>query len=444
MLTAIYFIVLIATCLLVLYVKYNNCYVFLLSPVFMALIPFMATFILYSTGDDFLKEKTITILSCYAIIFVCSAIASPYVYYKLRYNTTLESVSSENGIVKATTLLLLFQVLALFSAYFTLMKAISFATEGTVLYAMYGDNAPFAIKLRGVMSNENYGIPLWVKVLSQFKYINYIAPLFCMTLIKRSRKYKWIWVMSSIMSCCYPIFFLERSGILRIIALNIIFWLYWFRPRFKAVAFRIATVIFPLLLIFNAVLLLRAQADAGGGNAYTYFVGSIAGFDAFVSGTSGHVDSLNYNEIYVAPGGYKFGTAPIGQETLTELFMFVNKYLDLKYNYQQNQEYIYAPIFTNVYTALRSYYQDYHLFSIPILFMTGIIINLIFVKCMNSRSVWSGYIVAYLGYVCLYSIIANNFLTRDIIITYTLMYLIAHVTKTKNYMFRTNTLAKGK
>jgi oligosaccharide repeat unit polymerase len=402
----------------------------------------MATFILYTGGDDFLRPKTVFIISCYVAAFFCSAMVLPYVDCYIKSDPASESSYRSRNIAKVSVALVLFQLIAIFSAYMTVMRAIQFATQETILYASYGDNM-FASKLRGVMANENYGIPVWVKILSQFKYINYIAPLFFMTLIKVSRKYKLLWILSTTLSCCYPIFFMERSGVLRIISMNIFFWLYWYRPKLKVVAVRIVIVAILLIPIFNAVLLLRDQADSGGGNIYTYFVGSLAGLDAFVSGTSGIVDSLNYNTIYVVPGGYKLGNAPVGQETLTEFFTLANKYLGWNYNIQTNQEYIYAPVCTNVYTAIRSFYQDYHMFSIPIFFIVGVSINLVFLRCMNGRSVWSGFLVAYLGYVSFYSIIANNFLIRDIVVTYILVYITTYFTSTNNYMFSNNSQSKA-
>ncbi|KAB0671378.1 oligosaccharide repeat unit polymerase [Oryzomonas sagensis] len=434
MLITLFFISLLSVLIFLLYVKEKIIYYTLLSPVFCCLISFLIVFIMYPFGMDFLRIKTILILLSFLFAFFCSEAFVPNISNVKNKDHKTQHIVKSKDINKLSMLLILMQLIALFSAYLTLMKAINFAKYDTVLYASTSITSSQAI-IRGVMSNEDYGIPIWLKIISQFKYINYIAPLFFMVLSHKSTKNKFIWFFSTILACCYSVFFLERSGIFRIIVLNSMFWYYWYKPSIKTVGLKMFSAIVVLVPVFNLILLLRGQADSGGGNIYTYFVGALAGLDSFVSGNTGIVDSLSFNEIYVTAGGYSFGDAPIGQETLTELFKFVNNILQLGYTIQTNQEYIYSPIQTNVYTAIRAFYQDYGFLGIPFVFILGIVTNYIHRYCMNNKTIWSGYIIAYLCYVAIYSVIAYNFLIRDILVPYIILLILTHYTKSKKFIF---------
>lgn len=394
--------------------KLNLRYEIYFSPAFAFCIGWLFSFALYISREDFLKLDTIINLIIFILSFVLPGL---FLILRKRLLTGARQISKikfDDFKIKPIALTLLgAQMCALFAGIIYLYAATQYAG-----YSALTDLGDFSSVVRGVMATQTYHVPVFAQFLGQLKYVNYIAPIAFLALWMSRRASGVLFFLSLFLGIFYSIVALERSGILRLLIINCFVYLYLSENKIKALRNGVifASMVFvPLVFI---VPTLRGQGDEGGDRVYEYVVGALGGLDAFIMGTSGSVDVLEDQPVLVTSNGYSFGDAPIGLETATELYRLCNAVGVCHVKIPNGKEYIYDPIMTNVYTGVRSFYQDFGPIGMPIaVAIFSIFLHILFLRFLSGTGIFGLYGMAYLAYVSCFLILTNNFLLRDLIFT---------------------------
>lgn len=376
--------------------------VFLLSPPSVFAFAWAASAVIYCFGDDFLREGTIVALMTFYLSFIAGAS-----YVMLRFGTSMKTGRPcERETKRFARVLILCQLLAAAAAAAHLYYAWQQAGAGATI-----------TQVRGVLANQTINSPLVFRVLGQLRYLNYVAPLAILTM-RRSRV---VLVLSVLLACAYPMLDMERSGVMRIGLL--LAFAYLFTARSWASIAKMAAVGIVLGgVLVVAIPIIRGQPE--GANAYQYVAGAWGGFDDFVSGTdlASSISTLDGTGGYVTHDPYKFGNAPPFQMTATDLYAACHAIGLCKAPVVPGTEYVNDPLFTNIYTMARSFYQDFGLIGSAIataFFSAGLTFMYLF---GFGRGAFGLYVSAYTAYVCVMSVLTNNFLMRDIVLTAALYY----------------------
>ena len=376
--------------------------VFLLSPPSVFAFAWAASSVVYCFGDDFLREKTIIALMTFYLSFIAGSS-----YVMLRFGTGAKTGRPNEGETKRfARVLILCQLLAAVAAAAHLYYAWQQAGAGATI-----------TQVRGVLANQTIETPIAFRFLGQLRYLNYVAPLAILSM----RRSRFVLVLSVLLACAYPILDMERSGVMRIGLL--LAFAYVFSARSWASIAKMAVVGAVLGgVLVVAIPIIRGQPE--GANAYQYVAGAWAGFDDFVAGTdmASTISTLDGTGGYVTYQPYQFGNAPMFMMTATDLYGACHAIGLCSAVYVPGTEYVNDPWVTNIYTMARSFYQDFGLLGSAIataLFSAGLTLMYLY---GFGRGAFGLYVSAYTAYVCIMSVLANNFLMRDIVLTAALYY----------------------
>lgn len=410
---------------------------FLLSPLGAFVAAWAASGMIYLTGDDFIREETAWALFGFYMAFVVpSGMLLLAALRRVAISPLQFSVESRaaKGIVRA---LLVMQLLALVSAFAYLVSAMEFGGMGF-------DSWPDTEKLRGLMATQKYDVPVAFRLLSQLRYVNYLAPVAMIVMAHRMCVRRSAVSISILLACMYPICFLERSGLMRILVVSLFSYLFVYEIK-VAKLFRMGLVVSLLVAFFVvAIPMLRGQGGQGGENLYIYVAGAWSGFDNFVAGSgSGQVVTLEEGqESYITPSGYSIdrSNSPVMVNLMTEAYRLCNAASICDVNLSNFGEYVYVPIFTNIYTAARSFYQDLGpVGMIPGVALVSVLLTLWHLKALRKPSVISIYTASYLAYVCVMSVLSDVFLLRDLIVPMVVAFFLVHAFGARELWFGRST-----
>ncbi|WP_423198157.1 MULTISPECIES: O-antigen polymerase [unclassified Cupriavidus] len=396
---------------------------FLLSPVIVFAVAWGASALIYGSGQDFIRDDTAYSLLGFYLAFV---IPGAWMMYARSWETIgRPPVVIEPHVARRLVVILLtMQALAAVSAVTYLLSAMNYAD-------MPFDSVPPMSALRGVLATQKYEVPLPFRLLSQFRYGNYFAPIAMMVLFRDGHIRKWAVIASITLACLYPLCFLERSGLMRVLILALFAYLFVFEIR-VAKLLRLGALLAVLVTAFVVLVpILRGQGDEGGGNLYNYVAGAWSGFDNFVSGSgSGQVVVLENQDIFVRPGGYDFvhSDSPALVSIMTEAYRLCNAVNICQQKLANFGEYVYDPIYTNIYTAARSFYQDLgFLGMIPAVAFVSMIFHFLYLSTMRNASVAATYTAAYIAFTCVMSVLSDTFLLRDMVFPLIIIYALAKI-----------------
>ena len=409
--------------------KFDLLEVICFSPAFVFCTAWFLSFSLYLTGDHFLGIETALNLSLFILAFVFPGLVLILIRNARGGIRKEWLMTVSNFKIKPIAIaLFICQSGALISAWFYLNSAIQHIGGGGV------DDLVFsAAAIRGVMATEQYDVPLFIRLLGQLKYVNYIAPVAFLALWIVRREGGWLFVLSIFLGMMSSVILLERSGVLRLLVINVVVYIYLSTDRFRSLRNGCAILLLIFIPLVFIVPALRGQGDEGGDNIYGYVVGGLAGINAFIEGTSGSVDILEEQPIYVTTSGYKFGDAPIGLETATEIYRLCNALHVCDIPIPNGKEYIYSPIMTNIYTGLRSFYQDFGPLGMPLgVVCFSLFIHFLYLRFVSGSGVFGLFGIGYLAYVSSFMILTNNFLFRDLIFTAVLCLVIPGLGRNKS------------
>lgn len=387
---------------------------FLLSPFSVFVFAWAASAALYLTGNDFLRARTVVALALFYAAFVGGA-----GYIVVMFSRTLKanretSAPLHPGVVRS---ILCLQALALVAAvahlYFAFVQA-----GGTLDLTA----------VRGVLATQSIETPAIFGLLGQLRYIDYIAPIAIYAAMRVGAASRQTLLLSIALACLYPLCGLERSGILRIAMLLVFAYVYYSVDSLqRLLKFGFVSVL-TLAPVVIAVPLLRGQPE--GINPYNYVTGAWSGLDNFVSGSGLHqvVVLDKGQEIYLKPDGYELqdSTSPPLSQSMTELYRVCNTLKLCDVPLWLPNEYVYSPIFTNIYTLLRTFYQDFGSIGTPVAtFLFAAFLTMGYVACVGRGGAFQVYVAAYTAYICAMSVLSDLFLMRDILFTGILVYVIA-------------------
>ncbi|HAL39240.1 MAG TPA: hypothetical protein DCP03_14505 [Polaromonas sp.] len=405
------------------------------SPLYFFSLAWCLSLLIYQFGDDFLRGRTIISMAVFyfsfcipAFIFLMKAGTS------LTIRQLIEPLKMEGFEYRRLVLLLIgLQLLSVCIALTYLYYAISFSGFS---FSDLLDQPGSLATVRGILANEDYNVPLILKLTSQVKYVNYFAPIIITTISVYSllsRKYIGVSIALAIL---YSICFLERSGIIRTILVFGVFYSLYFVNNRKKLLQLIASGMILVVIATVTVPYLRGQADEGGGNLYDYVVGGLGGLDAFISGYNGEISILETQQIYITEAGFQFGDAPVGFETMTELYRICNALFQCGFEIPNNKEYIYSPIMTNIYTAIRAFYQDYGAFGAPLIIaVIGIFVSWRYLLNIQRGGIWTAYFNSYLAYLATFSVLTYNFSLREIILVWMIMTILSFIFRSRPLFF---------
>lgn len=398
--------------------------IFLLSPVVVFSCAWAASSLIYLAGEDFLREETLYVLLAFWLSFVVPgvwlvsatgghiAIARP------------ELLMDERRGRRIATVLIAMQVLAAISALSYLISAMAFA-------GMPLDALPNMSALRGVLATQKYDVPLPFRLLSQLRYVNYIAPVAMLALFRAGHISRAKVAASIVLAFLYPLCFLERSGLMRILILAFYAYLFMFEIR-VAKLLRLGSWLVVLVAILVVLMpIIRGQGEEGGGNLYNYVAGAWSGIDNFVSGSgSNPVVVLEDQEVYVQPGGYdiNMSDSPPMVNLMTEAYRICNAagLCDVKLG--NFGEYVYEPVYTNVYTAARSFYQDLGMLGmIPAVIAVSLLSAILYLWAVRNGAVVAVYAAGYVAYTCVMSVLSDTFLLRDLAFPLVFIFLLTRL-----------------
>jgi oligosaccharide repeat unit polymerase len=395
------------------------------SPVYLFSLAWTISLLIYQQGDDFLQDRTIVAILVFYLAF---CIPGFLLLLRMGASAAIAPIAFPSDIQNLKyqwlfRFLILSQVISVATALSYLYFAVDFAGLGVLDLIQQPSNVSI---VRGVLATENYNVPISVKLVSQLKYVNYFSPMIIMLMSSAKLVSKKYAVLSITLAIFYSICFLERSGIIRtMLTFGIFYSIYYVKNRSRFIQMIICGV---LAVSFATLLVpyLRGQGDEGGTSLYNYVSGGLSGLDAFVSGYPGEVVTLESQDVYVTPGGYRFNMAPVGFETFTELFKLCNSFFGCEYKIANNKEYVYFPIMTNIYTGVRAFYQDYgqigSSFAVAFLSVFG---TVAYLAGLRRGGVWSAYFNSYLGYLALFSVLTYNLAIREIVLVTSLMLVLS-------------------
>lgn len=272
--------------------------------------------------------------------------------------------------------------------------------------------------IRGVLATKHIQEPVLVGLLGQLRYINYVAPIAFYAAFRSGMTTRRALIASAALACLYPLCYLERSGILRIGMLLIFAHVYYSVDSFRRVLRFGAVAVLIFVPVVVAVPLLRGQAE--GINAYNYVSGAWSGFDNFVAGSLGPVVVLEKQNVYVEPGGYHLteSAAPPLSLSIADMYRICDALKLCQVKQSNFFEYVYEPIYTNIYTLARTFFQDFGMFGAPIaVALFGAMLTLAYLWGISRSGAFPTYVAAYTAYVCAMSVLSDNFLMRDIVLT---------------------------
>jgi oligosaccharide repeat unit polymerase len=290
-------------------------------------------------------------------------------------------------------------------------------------------------EVRGALATQAISVPIFVRLLGQLRYVNYFAPLAVFAMVKMGYTRKRTLALSLLLACLYPVCYLERSGIMRIVLLGAFAYVYFSVNSFGKLA-KLAGILGAIMIPLVVVIpVLRGQAE--GADAYNYVVGAWSGFDNFVSGSGmGAVAVLEDQNVYVKQQGYEAGEAPLFLQSATELYRICNAISACSVRLSNFFEYVYTPVYTNIYTLARTYYQDFGPVGAPIgTALFAAFLAFIYVVCVSGGGVFHVYVAAYIAYICAMSVLSDNFLMRDIVFTGIFIYFLAWFFGSRSFWF---------
>lgn len=374
---------------------------FLLSPTSVFAFAWAASAFVYCFGDDFLRPDTINALLTIYLSFI---LGSSWIMWTVgrRLRITAPSESEPGSFV---LLVLVLQVLA------------AVAAGAHLYYAWVQSGYAGITAVRGVLANQAVDSPILFRVLGQLRYINYVAPIAMFSMGRR----KGVIALSIFLACLYPLFGMERSGLMRI-GLLLAFSYLFVRVKSLDDLVKMGLVCLGFAVPLVVVIpIMRGQAE--GANPYMYVAGAWSGFDNFVSGSGiGLVSVLDDSKSYITRNGFEEGSAPLGMLTATDIYRACLA-VDLCHEpVSLGTEYIYKPVFTNTYTIARSFYQDWGPLGSAIMAATFGAALAFFYLYGFGRGAFGLYLSAYTAYTCIMSVLANTFLIRDVVITAAMHY----------------------
>jgi oligosaccharide repeat unit polymerase len=386
---------------------------FLLSPLCVFVFAWAVSAALYLTGDDFLRPRTVVALTLFYVAFLTGAGC-----VLIMLSRTLKANVQRNGPHRPGVIrsLLGLQALALVAAASHLYFAIVQAGGTLDLTAV-----------RGVIATQTIDAPAALALLGQLRYVNYIAPIAIYSAMRAGAASRQTLVLSIALACLYPLFGLERSGILRIAMLLAFAYVYYsVNSLDRLLRFGVGSALL-LVPVVIAVPLLRGQPE--GINPYSYVTGAWSGLDNFVSGTGLHqvVVLEKGQEVYLKPDGFDLreSLSPPLSQSMTELYRICNALKLCHVPLWLPNEYVYTPVFTNIYTLARTFYQDFGMIGAPIAtFIFAAFLTMVYAACVGNGGAFAVYVAAYTAYVCAMSVLSDLFLMRDIIFTGAFVYAI--------------------
>jgi oligosaccharide repeat unit polymerase len=375
----------------------------------------------YLTGPDFLRARTVAALLVFYFAFV---LASGYVLVTFSRRLRIKAIEPPPQRPEFLLVLLLLQGLALVASAAHLYYAfLHVGTDATLT------------EVRGALATQTINIPIFIRLLGQLRYINYFAPLAIFAMVTLGYARKRTLALSLLLACLYPVCYLERSGIMRIVLLGAFAYVYFSVNSFGKLL-KLASILGAIMIPLVVVIpVMRGQAE--GADAYNYVVGAWSGFDNFVSGSGmGAVAVLEDQNVYVKQQGYEAGEAPPFLQSATELYRICNAISACSVRLSNFFEYVYAPVYTNIYTLARTYYQDFGPVGAPIgTALFAAFLAFIYVMSVSGGGVFHVYVGAYVAYICAMSVLSDNFLMRDIVFTGVFIYFLAWFFGSRTFWF---------
>jgi oligosaccharide repeat unit polymerase len=394
---------------------------FLLSPVSVFVFAWGASATVYLTGNDFLQARTVLALLAFYFSFV---LASGYLLVRFSRHLRIGKNPPATGGKRFISALLTMQGLAFVAAAAHLYYAFAHAGAGADL-----------TEVRGVLATQAFDVPMVIKLLGQLRYVNYFAPLAVFAAYQAGQVRRRAIFFSFALACLYPLCYIERSGVLRMVMLVLFAYLYFAVNSSRQLVKMGMIAALAVIPIVIAIPVLRGQAE--GANAYNYVAGAWSGFDNFVSGSGdGQVVVLENQNIYVRPHGYRLGDAPPFTQSMTEFYRVCDAVGLCHMDLPNFLEYVFEPVYTNIYTLARTFYQDFGPVGAP--FATALFaafLTLSYVMCISRGGVFQIYAAAYIAYVCVMSVLSDTFLLRDIVFTAVFVYLITRVFGSHDFWF---------
>jgi len=332
-----------------------------------------------------------------------------------------------------------------FARALLLLQFLAFVAAGAHLYFAFkhvGVGATLT-EVRGALATQSIEVPVAIRLLGQLRYVNYFAPLALYAMYKTNGARLRTVVLSFVFACVYPICYLERSGIMRMFMLIVFAYLYFSVNSLRKVFTLSAVSLGVLIPLVVVVPILRGQAESA--NAYVYIAGAWSGFDNFVSGSGTHpVVVLEDQDIYVKSGGYEAGDAPPLSLTMTELYRACNAITACNVRLSNFFEYVYTPVYTNIYTLARTFYQDFGPWGAPVATAAfAAFLAFLYMFCISGGGVFHLYVAAYIAYVCAMSVLSDNFLMRDIVFTGIFAYALAWCFGGRTFWFGRKAVSAG-
>ncbi|WP_019451227.1 O-antigen polymerase [Cupriavidus sp. BIS7] len=403
--------ILAAVLLLAAFTVLKNRKIFILSPVVIFSCAWAASSLIYLAGEDFLREDTLYVLLIFWLSFVVPGVWLTSAMGGHAAIARSELLIDQRRGRRIGAVLLAMQVLAAVSALSYLISAAAFA-------GMPLDAHPNMSALRGVLATQKYDVPLPFRLLSQLRYVNYIAPVAMLALLRAGHVSRAKVATSIVLASLYPICFLERSGLMRILILTLYAYLFMFEIK-VAKLLRLGSWLVTLVAIFVVLMpIIRGQGEEGGGNLYNYVAGAWSGIDNFVSGSgSNPVVVLEDQDVFVQPGGYDvyMSDSPPMVNLMTEAYRICNAVGLCHVKLGNFGEYVYEPVYTNIYTAARSFYQDLGLLGmIPAVIAVSFLFAIIYLWAVRNGAVIAVYAAGYVAYTCVMSVLSDTFLLRDL------------------------------
>ena len=415
----------------------------LFAPFFIFCFAWINVFFLYVSHDEFLDVETIFIIITFLISFIVPGL---FVVINMRgkLNTNIDFIyyEKDKNIKKLIYILLTCQLVSIAGIIIYVISIIEYADLPTLLILAGGGHISGGSyagmdgmdALRRILATSDYRVPIWIKLLTAFRYSNNIAPIVLLGLYMSGRIKKSYVIISFLFALIAPVILLERMGVIRLVFTSFIVYCYFSKDIFYAIKKGFIVSLIVLLPVIIIVPVIRGQGDEGGSNAYNYLVGALAGLNAFVVGTNGTIDGLELDQkLFITKQGYNFGDAPIGMESLTEIYRICNAIGLSEIYIPKNKEYIDKPMSTNIYTGVRSFYQDFGVIGMPLtVVLFSLFLHSLYILSLLRKGFFSIYIISYASFVSASMIFVNNFYLRDIVFIAVFCYIVSFISNISN------------
>ncbi len=427
MILSICYIIITTISLVFIFLIYKDKKYVMLSPLFMLNITITITFIGYLTFHDFLSSKTLLTIFIFYLLFNLSYIISDRRNIRISHNDININIQIKYYF---KILLLILQVLSVVAVSFYMYSVIQ--TNGLV--AAFSFEALNYSDLRRYSATTEINVPIYIKILNQLNIFNFINPIILSILyIKEKTKFNFLMLtLSMIFGFLYSLILLQKAYFFTILIIFIYIFLYM-NSNLKKTFFKL---ILPLVLCFfiigGIINEIRKDNSLDTNNNTPMFARHLAGLvglDAFIAGTSSHVNILEDQKIYLNKNGFEFNDIELGQNT----FYFIFRLVDMidgtaDIMVAKHGEYIYLPMMTNVYTFLRPIYQDFHIFGIIVAALAiGYVFQRVYSKSYNSKSLYKYFFIGYLNYIMIRFTDGNTIDLRFILSVILILYILKKV-----------------